>query len=108
MKTKQPFLTLAFLLTLSNCIARAETFYVKIPAVLKFNPISNQINFANYIGLQMYHPLFSFKNDGSFTSHFLDEQRTFATSKTFDEFRFCLKKKIQFNDGALIDISEFV
>lgn len=80
----------------------AEKFNVALAILTPFNPISNEINSANYIGLHLYHPLFNLDEDGQSDSKFLDMHSTKSLSKEFNEYRLCLKKNITFSDNSVI------
>jgi hypothetical protein len=83
-------------------VSLAETFKVALPIVAPFNPISNEINSANYIGLHLYYPLFGLDKNGSVESRFLDLSKTKSLSMKFNEFRFCLKERLMFSDNSKI------
>lgn len=87
-------------------ISRSETFKVAVPLIPDLNPISNQINIGNYIGLHLYYPLFN-RNEFSeiSSSNFLDLNKTKSLSSSFKTYQFCLKSGIKFNDDSPIQIT---
>jgi hypothetical protein len=84
----------------------AETFSVGLPIVPQFNPITNQLNVANYIGLHLYDPLFRMNKTGGFESEFLDLTTTKSLDRTFSKYNFCLKDNIHFSDKTTISSSD--
>ena len=88
-------------------ISKAETFKVGLPFLPRFNPITNQVNVANYIGMHLYYPLFEIRPNGDIKSHFLEMERSRAVDLTFTKYILCLKKTLSFSDGTKILVSDF-
>ncbi len=87
--------------------ASAETFKVAAPFLVEINPITNQVNVANYIGMQLYFPLFTVRPDGTLKSNFLDTDLSKSLDRTFVKYHLCLAKNVRFSDGTLITLADF-
>lgn len=82
--------------TVSFC----ETFYIGLPIVQEFNPISNQINSLSYISFHLYYKMFYFDDQQNISSKILDMNKTKALDTSFTNFRFCIKPNLKFSDGS--------
>ncbi len=89
-------------------MAFSETFKVAMPLVSSFNPISNEISSANYVGFHLYYPLFGLDANGNTESEFLDLSKTKSLSLKFDDYRLCLKEGLKFSDGTKIQSADLV
>lgn len=86
----------------------AEVFKIATPALIKVNPITNQINFGNYLGMHLYFPLFEREQTGKLASHFLELSTSKSLDTSFKKFRLCLKQGVRFVDKSLISTSDFL
>ncbi|HEY4786022.1 MAG TPA: ABC transporter substrate-binding protein [Bacteroidales bacterium] len=87
---------------------RAEVFRVAMVVIPVFNPITNQQNSANYIGLHLYYPLFKQNSLGDLESVFLNLEKTKAIDDKFSEYTFCLRDNLKFSDKTPISSKDFL
>ncbi len=73
-----------------------------MPEIASYNPITNQINFLNYVGYHLYYPLFYIDENSQISSEFLDLKKTKAINYDFKSYRFCIKDDLKFSDGSLV------
>ena len=73
-----------------------------LPELVSYNPITNQINFLNYVGYHLYYPLFYIDENSQMSSEFLDLKKTKAINYDYKSYKFCLKDDLKFSDGSFV------
>ena len=92
-------------LLLASCKSPPEETYTVAVSYLPkdIDPAHNMVNVFHFANLQMFYPLMRRSIDSrELESHFLNMERTQATSPRLNRYRFCLRDDVVFSNGRPI------